>query len=301
MQGAILRWVSGLFLALSVPVPRGSAQQASLHLKEISTIGITQESPIKGASLGLADERMVVWSDTEVSLPDSPGLAWRLDHGKILRAEFITNDRLQVVTTDPPRLITLHGSLTLIAKRDLRGPVSVLSVGYSGKSWFLFGLDELNVPVIWDEKGSPLIRLAGQAEAIDPANGGVHFSVFEEGEVFSTTQIAFPFQSYITGRRDGRTMRLAPPDSILAPLPPGTWASLPLLRLDLGYLQTLANMSSDDRVLLRYTESGDLAASSLIRVPMGFVASFPSLGLALAVKGIDGTEVSKYAWRWGRR
>lgn len=72
------------------------------------------------------------------------------------------------------------------------------------------------------------------------------------------------------------------------------WVSLPAVAIGDGYLQTLADVKSDERRLI-FTDgsTGDWIAR-VVNAPMGFLASDPAEAIAIAIRRIDVQEVVVY-------
>ena len=84
-----------------------------------------------------------------------------------------------------------------------------------------------------------------------------------------------------------------------------SWVGLAVIPLDRGFIQTLADPRSDRRLLVRYDETGNVAAVTELSVPVGFMDSRPELNLALGLRETDRKEILVYRWHWhnssGRR
>lgn len=77
------------------------------------------------------------------------------------------------------------------------------------------------------------------------------------------------------------------------------WISLPAIRVDSAYLQTLGDLRSDYRFIIRFSSSGDEEEVRVVDAPMGLQVS------SLHPPAIYGTrdlgnilEFVRYRWRW---
>jgi len=94
----------------------------------------------------------------------------------------------------------------------------------------------------------------------------------------------------------------APPDCLLSHERsiPRDWISLPAVRVDPGYLQELANLRSDDRVMILYDEVGRPVRATRITIPLGFFAASPTHHLLFGLRSLGRTDLVVYGWRWRR-
>jgi hypothetical protein len=78
------------------------------------------------------------------------------------------------------------------------------------------------------------------------------------------------------------------------------WVGLPVLPIDDGFLQTLADPRSDHRVLVRYDQNGHIVRKAEMNVAFGILSTSPSQRLLLALRRSDRNEIVVYRWDWGR-
>jgi hypothetical protein len=79
---------------------------------------------------------------------------------------------------------------------------------------------------------------------------------------------------------------------------PRTWVSLPVLEIGDRHLQTITDITSDQRVLVIYGPTGAVLRAKRIRAPVGFVASASEGGALFSVLHMNQTEIVRYRWRW---
>ena len=77
-----------------------------------------------------------------------------------------------------------------------------------------------------------------------------------------------------------------------------SWRGLVVVPLDCGMLQTLADLASDQRLLVRYGPTGAVARVSPLEAPFGVAASQTEQRLLAAVRRTGGQEIVLYEWRW---
>lgn len=89
-------------------------------------------------------------------------------------------------------------------------------------------------------------------------------------------------------------LRAALPDSL------GRWRALPIIEIDCGWLLTLSDLGTDQRVLVRLDAGGRLAKVTPLEVPFGVMAGEAEAATLLAARRAGGLELVWYRWRWVR-
>jgi hypothetical protein len=79
-----------------------------------------------------------------------------------------------------------------------------------------------------------------------------------------------------------------------------TLSSLPAFPLDSGYVQMISDLASDERLLIRYDNSGEEVNKVRLNAPIGFVAASPARHELIAARRAAGLELVKYHWHWVR-
>jgi len=78
------------------------------------------------------------------------------------------------------------------------------------------------------------------------------------------------------------------------------WVGLPVVQLDSGFLQTIADPRSDRRILVRYDSEGRVRSRAEITMAFGVLSARPEQRLLLALRRSDRTELVLYRWDWRR-
>jgi hypothetical protein len=91
---------------------------------------------------------------------------------------------------------------------------------------------------------------------------------------------------------NARAVLPSPADSLI------NWLGLPVLALDQGYIQTIADPRSDRRIVVRYREDGSPVAAHALDVAMGFLASNPATHQLVALRRTNHTDLVIYHWHW---
>lgn len=76
------------------------------------------------------------------------------------------------------------------------------------------------------------------------------------------------------------------------------WRALPAIELDCGFLLTLADLTSDARLLLRFGADGGLARITALDAPLGLMIRLPGERSLLGARRAGGLELVWYTWRW---
>jgi hypothetical protein len=77
------------------------------------------------------------------------------------------------------------------------------------------------------------------------------------------------------------------------------WRALALLSLDRGWIQTLADLRSDRRVIVVFDNSGVEVRRLEMDAPFGFVASSHDSQEVVALRALGKAELIFYRWTWG--
>lgn len=93
----------------------------------------------------------------------------------------------------------------------------------------------------------------------------------------------------------------APRRAALPPRRPGQdarWVALPVVDLGSGYLQTLADLGSDRRVLVTFDQTGRQVRASVLRVPVGIAGKSEDGRFLVGARDVGQPELVLYRWRW---
>jgi len=76
------------------------------------------------------------------------------------------------------------------------------------------------------------------------------------------------------------------------------WRAVTTVPIDSGFVQTLAQGTSDRRILVRWDNMGRPLSARILAVPMALRASDIARTLLWAVRRRNSTEIVKYRWSW---
>lgn len=72
--------------------------------------------------------------------------------------------------------------------------------------------------------------------------------------------------------------------------------AMPMVALAQGFLQTLSDVGSDDRVLARFDHCGRVLSRRWLRIPLSALGSEPGDGTVLFARRLSGLELVRYKW-----
>ncbi|HEX2091528.1 MAG TPA: hypothetical protein VHG28_03960 [Longimicrobiaceae bacterium] len=208
---------------------------------------------------------------------------------------------VEVVDGRTPRIIRLSMTGQVLGERSVDLPFSIEHGARANGVWIVVGKDSANIKVMSIADG-------GEVKAIDSpspltsawSRSSAYITGWQAG--YSVSLIGSPFDAYAIDSDGSRT-----PVHFVQPLLPESdtssyqplWISMPIVRLETGFLRTFADLRSDTRILVLYDDHGNISRQTLIRSPLGFVASLPERRLLIAIRKSDQLEVVGYRWRRG--
>jgi hypothetical protein len=200
---------------------------------------------------------------------------------------------LEVVAASPPVLYVVDAADSNPSRRELAVDGLILAARRTAAGWYLLTESAVSGAVTIGVHGLPGRGAVGTYAAITPVEGGVWL-----------TALTYPFEAQLFDDAWTRRMALRPPEAVLDSMRVaaghsdfGLWASLPLVRLENGYLQTIADMAEDRRLFVPYDESGQAAASMAVDVPLGLLLG--TNGFIYGARRTDRLEIVRYSYTWG--
>lgn len=131
---------------------------------------------------------------------------------------------------------------------------------------------------------------------------GVHLSEAAGGCIVSMWWA--PFESFWYTVDGVLVEELRPPaDSLNGTGPSGgqtpALIALPLLPVDSGFIQTISDLRSDDRILLLYPPQRERIRRIVLHSPIGFFATYSPTRTILGMRATDAKQLLIYHWSWG--
>ena len=285
--------------------PQTSPNDRSLELSEIWSQEIPDSFVVAGITGPLG--RLVIWSSSQ------PFFLERDIRGSIREVATGGGDPPLAVafTQAPSSIVSLALAGTQAAELRLSHDTSakfllpfkdrVADVEYLNGSWYLGAQDSLQAFTVHKLSGGTVLRIFSQSLPGPKGHGRAVLNGHAEGLLVSSR--FFPFQTYLIAE-NGRVQRQISPsfssegfrhldDSTRQRL-----VALGTLPLDVGYLQTLADPFTFARVLVTYDGGGSMIRAVVVEAPIGFVASYPTERIVLALRQLEHQEIVAYRWRW---
>jgi hypothetical protein len=286
----------GALSGCAVSEPPASA--VMLRLEELASWPLDNVHAINGARI--IGESLLAWSSREgtvVLIRDGISLSISRP-GTLPVAADLYGGELVVLQGNPAALVGLSLNGMPIWEKLVQLPSPPQSAVRVGEEWYVTVFDQ-NVGGLYRVDAS---TAHGRSVRVIPLESPSHVGRVGTGIVLLDFREPFRIRRLTT---DGAILSSHRPDyahsdSLILPNP-SAWVALPGVSLGSGaLLQTIANLTSDDRLFLRYGEEADGPEhTTLTHVPMGFLHSDPKSRRALAVRDVGRVELVLYEWRWG--
>ncbi len=112
----------------------------------------------------------------------------------------------------------------------------------------------------------------------------------------------YPFTAFAFDPSEGRAVVGFDPGPILHGRDRyASWVAMPILLLPPWFIQTFADLKSDERALVVYNSDGGFARMSLMQAPLALVAHEPLTRTVIAMRRAGDPEVVKYRWSFTAR
>jgi hypothetical protein len=156
--------------------------------------------------------------------------------------------------------------------------------------------------------GELTVSFPGRGESrAAPAYGGLTLDNRERVERVWLTEMRSPFAVYDLTDGDETRAAMQPDSQALDSLLSMTgaegssnWVSLPVVVLEGGFLQTLADLSRDRRVFVVYGPGGEVLSANSLDVPLSLLVSANSLPRIYGARRTNILEIVEYSYRWDR-
>lgn len=281
-----------------LPTPAGSVLEEQSHAPlppGYAAAGVTASS----------SGEMLVWAfGNPVLLHLKDGVLRPLPTADAVRpigAAFEERDStLAVVDGERARIVRLSRSGHLVSAQPLNTSLYLHQAVHTPAGWYLGAQDSTGVlHLLLARPGGgteTLFRMGTPAASRSQA--AVHLSSADDDALLTMHSPPFSSVQVSSSGRVVRSFRPAIPDSLQGTMDEGKWVSLKLLELDAGFVQTLADLTSDRRVLVLYDREGTPARHTLIDVPLAAATSIPARRQLIAMRRAGGLEIVVYGWRW---
>ena len=287
-----------------------------LVLTEAFTLSVPDSFAMEGLVASAHSATLLAWSGSASyvlvysRIDDDPPKA--IGNQTLIRpigAAFTNNGEEAIEVIDAGRRMVSTFSLSgeHLSDIHLRVPVQeVLGAARGQEGWFLAGNNIHGVCRLYLQSpdGDAVEVSLGSDLWVPSRTGCTHgtllITALSRGSVLVSRRDE-PFHSQQAdpgGSPNGLVFR--PPREALAQSgdPGRLWRALPIVELDRGYLQTVADLRSDRRVIVRFDEVGTVVRIRTFDLPIGFVTSVPAERLIIGARRIGGVEIVGYVWRW---
>lgn len=304
------------FLALPViglGVAASCAQTLpELELTEVYSYSIPESIRVAGVNVDAAD-RVIVWSDrgTLLMLIGRGGGTVR----RLGAVDELVSAAIRKVpatgsehTPDVIELLTRSGA---VVRMDSAGRVvSTRMVSGLQGSTGAARLDEGWFAIITSsgESTSTLVYAPDSATNVRPINlrgpttglvGTLPLRLSSDGGSVIVTQARYPFSSVMLAPSDSNPiLRFSSLPTAVLGDDPASYIAMPILPIGGGFVQTLADLGSDRRILILYSAVGTILRTTALDAPLALVAHRQAAGRLLALRRAGATEVVGYSWDW---
>lgn len=277
---------------------------SALELTEIATYTLPPGMAVAGAALSPDGTRLVVWASRPKSV-----LYFERGVGGVQSVSPEPPDEIAgVAFHDDSTLGMIHaggrvstaewGNWTHSTRRVI--PVSgIRSAALGDDGWWLLaegpGGDGALHFMPGDGVSSPIhvMALGDSPDRASLSTAGADALVALRDPPYSVWRIGIDGK-VVAGMQPDRL----PPSAAVERDPPPRWMALSALSVAPGVIQVIADVTSDDRLLVTYDGMGDVASSRLLQAPFGLVAVASRAHVLAALRTFEASEIVLYSWRW---
>ena len=289
--------------------PVRTQSDSALELTELATYTLPPGMTVEGAALSPSGARVVVWgSRPRGFLYFERGVGGarsvpreRLPPGEIAGVAFLDDSTLGIIHAGGRVSAVEWGSWKHRTPRVI--PVSgIRSAALGDGGWWLLaegtGEDAALHFLPGDGVSSPVhvMPLAASPDRAFLATAGTDALVALRDSPFLVWRIGVD-GDVVAGMQPDR-----PPSNGTAERdPPPRWMGLSALSVAPGVIQVIADVTSDDRLLVTYDDRGDVASSRVLQAPFGLIAVASHAQVLAALRTFEASEIVVYSWRWRLR
>ncbi len=302
-------------LAVPSPAPGQAPECGSLALAERAARLLPQTPGISGAASDPASGGLLLWTADQTVIPVTEAGAG---------APLALGGEVTITAVGPgpegPGFTVLDGAAGAVLRLDSEGRVVarealprvegevVDAAVFAGGRWVVGSRDFLGRRYVvrrLEPGGGTTLLFA--TEPAPKVSAIPRFHLTPAGRAVLLAEVMAPFRVHRVPLEAGATESYEPvlaagrdslvPDSALS-----VWRSLAALPLDCGAVQTLADLSSLTRLLVRYDPAGRVARVTRIEAPLGLMVSWPERHALIGARraGAESMELVFYEWRWVR-
>ena len=170
-----------------------------------------------------------------------------------------------------------------------------VGAAWAGGVWYGLAPDtagDLSV-VSLQSKAEPVARISLPDHL--QGRGVAHIS--STGDALLIALLHAPYRVHWIDPRTGESRVFAAIEGVVPADTSQTWVALPPVPTWDGYIQTLSDLRSDLRILIRYDTSGRILRRQQIRAPIAIIGSQPTERVLFAARDVGWIEVVRYEAR----
>ena len=292
-------------LAGSEHAIRGGREAVSeVVFTEQTTIPLPKDRQLIGAALSPSGDFVAAWfartPGVRVFGGPVPKHILAADIEQATGVEFLNDELLEILDAASGDAVTAGIGGVVHARRHLPGSRQATAAARTATGWTLAIADADSVP--------SHLRLPqeGGEWVPDPIyTGALGLGVSGERREALVWQALSPFGAWQIGSSpEEASVEFEPMspdwfnDAVASAMrqTPALWSLTSVVAVGSGYVQTLANRGTDDRVLLWFDERGRFLRYVHLQVPFGFIAAAARAPVMLAIRTLNNSELVKYSW-----
>lgn len=299
-----LRFAALLWVGLTACTARGDDVRTRLELVELRALPVPLATALAGVS-ALDTATVAVWGGTELYMLSGPREPLRLATGgmRIVGVGFVPGGEIEVADAVGRRIVHYAADGRRLRERPVSVPVQLTGAVSVRGSWMVSGTDSLRYAVFSLEADGST-RLIHQRFSRDSARIAPSVHLSAAGGDLLLTELEPPYTMQRIDPR-GRLVQTLEPGAEVLPAPGSgsvefadRWISLPGVFFGDGYVQTLADLTSDRRVLVAYAADGTRVSATLVDAPVGVASATRDMRYLVGSRGASRPDVVLYGWRW---
>lgn len=273
-----------------------------IEFTEQTAMTLPEDRLLSGAVLSPSGDLVVAWflGHPGVRLYDGSTSRDMLvaDVGHAIGVEFLDESHLEIVDAASGDVVTADTAGVAHSRRGLPGSQRAAAAARTAAGWVVAvpGSDSTPPHLPWVEASGPWVPDSSYTGTLGLAGDGTGALVWQSFSPLRVWRIgggsewaSLEFEPVSADRFGGEIA-----DSLQES--PASWSITSVVSVGSGYVETLANRGTDDRLLLWFDERGRFLRYVTVNVPFGFVAAATDAPVMLAVRTLNDSELVKYSW-----
>ncbi|WP_420633642.1 hypothetical protein [Candidatus Palauibacter sp.] len=283
-------------------MPAGRDPAPEIEFTERAAIALPADRLLRGATLSPSGDLVVAWFAGNPGVRVYRGSASKDiladEIGRAIGVQFSDEANLEIVDAASGDVVTADTAGIAHARRGLPGSWQATAAARMATGWVVAvpGSDSIPSHLPWLEDGGSWAPDSSYTRTLGLAGDGTAALVWQSFSPFRVWRIgggsewaSLEFEPVSADRFGGDIA-----DALHAS--PASWSITSVVSVGSGYVETLANRGTDDRLLLWFDERGRFLRYVTVKVPFGFVAAAAEDPVMLAVRTLNDSELVKYSW-----